>query len=210
MGKFFSYEGRFMQVLRALGDFALLNVIYLVCCLPVFTIGAAQAGMSTAFRQLLRPDDDRSPHAAFFRGFREGFGKVTLAWGLFTVLMGAAFASFLLAYNAAGQRYTIPAVLCIIAMILFMFIQAIIPIIHSQLECSVLQLMVNSWLLLLAHPVRCIVSTILIWSPVFMFLFDPFMFLWALPITLTCLFSLVYMGIASMMKKPFKKLISQQ
>ena len=210
MGKFFSYEGRFMQVLRAVGDFALLNVIYLVCCLPVFTIGAAQAGMHTAMRQLLRENDDRSPHAAFFRGFREGFGKVTLAWGLFTVLMGAAFASFLLAYNAAGQRYTIPAILCIVAMFLFMFIQSIIPIFHSQFECGFLQLMVNSWLMLLAHPARCIVSTILVWLPVFIFLIDPFMFLWALPIILTFLFSITYTAIASLMKKPFQKMINQK
>ena len=89
MGGFFSYESKPMQILMFLGDLILLNVLYLVCCIPVVTIGAAQAGMYTACKVLLDKEDDSSPYAAFFRGFWGGFGTVTLAWGILTAVTAA-------------------------------------------------------------------------------------------------------------------------
>ena len=44
MGGLFSYDSKLMQILNFIGDLIILNVLYLVCCLPVVTIGAAQIG----------------------------------------------------------------------------------------------------------------------------------------------------------------------
>ena len=41
MGGFFSLDSKFMQVMSRVADLIILNVIYLVTCLPVVTIGAA-------------------------------------------------------------------------------------------------------------------------------------------------------------------------
>ena len=53
MNGFFSYESKPMQIMMFIGDLILLNVIYLLCCLPIFTSGAAQAGLFTACKVLL-------------------------------------------------------------------------------------------------------------------------------------------------------------
>ena len=52
MSSFFSYESKPMQILMFVGDLIILNVIFLVCCLPIFTIGAAQAGLYTAMKAI--------------------------------------------------------------------------------------------------------------------------------------------------------------
>ena len=44
---FFSYESKPMQILMLLGDLIILNLLFILCSLPVFTIGAAQAGLYT-------------------------------------------------------------------------------------------------------------------------------------------------------------------
>ena len=41
MGGFFSLDSKFMQVMSRVADLIILNVIYLVTCLPVVTIGVA-------------------------------------------------------------------------------------------------------------------------------------------------------------------------
>ena len=41
MGGFFSLDSKFMQAMSRVADLIILNVIYLVTCLPVITIGAA-------------------------------------------------------------------------------------------------------------------------------------------------------------------------
>ena len=70
-----------------IGDLVILNVLFLLCCLPIFTIGAAQAGLYTGLRVLADKEDDSSPAAAFFRGFSSGFGKITIVHSLLMVLV---------------------------------------------------------------------------------------------------------------------------
>ena len=62
----FDYNSKFNQLLMTVADIIILNVLYLVCCIPVFTIGAAQAGLFTGIRVLLDKEDDSSCAKAFF------------------------------------------------------------------------------------------------------------------------------------------------
>ena len=95
MNSIFSYDSPLMQVLTYIGDLIILNFIFLLCCLPVFTIGAAQAGMFTAVRVLSDKEDDSSAVAAFFRGFKNGFGKVTLTSIACALILGSLANVFL-------------------------------------------------------------------------------------------------------------------
>ena len=41
----FSIDSKFMQVLSRIYDIAVLNMLYLLTCLPIFTIGAATSAL---------------------------------------------------------------------------------------------------------------------------------------------------------------------
>ena len=45
MNKIFDINSRFMQTLQQVGDFILLNTLFLLCCLPLVTIGAAKTAL---------------------------------------------------------------------------------------------------------------------------------------------------------------------
>ena len=88
MGGFFSLDSKFMQAMSRVADLIILNVIYLVTCLPVITIGAAGTAMYTVcFR--LGTDREGSLVKGYFRAFRDEFRQATLIW-LFLLLFGAA------------------------------------------------------------------------------------------------------------------------
>ena len=93
MGGFFSLDSKFMQAMSRVADLIILNVIYLVTCLPVVTIGAAGTAMYTVcFR--LGTDREGSLVKGYFRAFRDEFRQATLIW-LFLLLFGAAACAFL-------------------------------------------------------------------------------------------------------------------
>ena len=39
--KLFSPDSKFMRAMSTLGDLMLLNLVFLLCCIPVVTVGAA-------------------------------------------------------------------------------------------------------------------------------------------------------------------------
>lgn len=202
MGGFFSYESKPMQIMMFLGDIILLNVIYILCCLPVFTIGAAQAGMFTACKVLLDKEDDSSPYAAFWRGFTSGFGTVTLAWGVATAVMGVTIWFSVSAILLEGAKW-----LSWIAMGLVAVFQCLVPAFHSRFGCKWWQLLTNSWFLLFAHPLRSIGTTLLIWIPGIAFaLLDLHTFMSLMPIWGALYYATAFCFASTFLKKPFKTL----
>ena len=206
MGGFFSYDSKPMQILMFLGDLVILNLLYLLCCIPIFTIGAAQAGLFTACKVLLDKEDDSSPAAAFWRGFTSGFGTVTLAWGIMTIATLLVIWMAISAIDLNGAVW-----LSWIAMGLMFVFQTMVPAFHSRFGCKWWQLITNSWFLLFAHPLRTIGSTILIWIPGILLIGsfaakEIYDMLALTPIWGTLYFSTVFCFATSFLRKPFKTL----
>jgi len=209
MSNIFSYESAPMQMLLRLGDLILLNVCYLACCIPVFTIGAAQAGLYTACRTMQNREDDSSPVAAFWRGFRSGFGSVTIAWGILTVVLVLVTWLSVASINAKGNVFL--SVLAILSVAIF---QTLVPAFHSRFECTPWQLIRNTWFMLFAHPLRSLLITVLIWIPAYLFGAPvliakeaPFLFMSCAPIWISVYFSGAFSLATALLKKPFKVLV---
>ena len=77
--KFFSYESRFSQILLKLCYACYLNLLWFVCSIPVFTIGASTTALYYASLKVVR-DEDSHVGAMFFRSFRENFRQATQIW----------------------------------------------------------------------------------------------------------------------------------
>jgi len=206
----FRYDSKLMQGLALLADYMLLNFLYVLCCLPVFTIGAAQSGLYTALRVLTDENNDSSCFAAFFRGFRNGFLKITVLNTLLLFIILALGYNTLAVYvfHTAGFHFSTPAlIVSIIAASLFMIYQTMLPLFHSRFDCSYGKLLRNVFLVIMAHPLRSFLSALLVWAPVILLIvhFGTFLYL---ALILVVLYYSVAMSLAvRMMKKPFQKLI---
>lgn len=200
--KLFAYDSKPMQILAFLGDLMILNFLYIICCIPIFTIGAAQAGMFTGLRILTDPEDDSSAAAAFLRGFKNGFGKVTAAWGIATaVLLIVAFAGI------GSVAYGAPVWMAVVAVCVVALFQSLIAPFHSRFDCTVWQLLRNTWFMVIAHPLRSIFNAALIWLPMVLFLLDTYLFMSLTPLWITIYFSGACLFGYTFLKKPFKTLI---
>lgn len=204
MGGLFSYDSKPMQILNFVGDLIILNVLYLLCCIPIFTIGAAQAGLHTGCKVLLDKEDDSSPAAAFFKGFVSGFLKITAAWGIMSLLLAVAVYGTVTAKLLGAPIWAV-----LPATILCAVFQTLIPVFHARFDCTVWQLIKNPWFLLFAHPLRSLGSVAIIWAPVLLFFFmDLYSFMSLTPIWLTVFFCTAFCMVYFLMKKPMTTLIN--
>lgn len=88
-------EQPFFRLMGRLGDLVLLNLLWLIFCLPVLTAGAATVGMF-AVAGKLAAGEDYAVGSDFLRAFRRDFGQATAVW---IVLLAAGLAA------AGGLRF---------------------------------------------------------------------------------------------------------
>lgn len=75
----FSMDNPFFQFIGKLVDLVWLNILTLVCCLPVFTAGAALSAMySVLIKMALK--EDGTITKPFFRAFRDNFKDSCKIW----------------------------------------------------------------------------------------------------------------------------------
>lgn len=200
----FSYDSPMMQILSYIGDLIILNFLYLLCCIPLVTIGAAQAGMFTAMRVLNDKEDESSVVAAYFRGFKNGFLKVTLTWTVLTI-----FIAIMAVVGALAYTLDMPGWICIAPICIVAIFQTLVPAFHSRFDCTPIQLVRNCWFLLAAHPLRSIGTVALIWAPLVVFALDAYLFLTITPIWFTLYFSTAILFGELFLRKPFKTLVEE-
>ncbi|MBR1566158.1 MAG: DUF624 domain-containing protein [Oscillospiraceae bacterium] len=119
MKKIFDMENPFMRTLSALADLIVLNLLTLLCFLPVITAGAALTALNSCCIRLIRQEDD-SLLRDYFRAFRLNFKKATLLWLLFLLAAGLTYFDYLAALAYVPQfRVVIFAVALILLAIAF-------------------------------------------------------------------------------------------
>ena len=72
-------DGLFARIMNAVWNLILLNVLWLVCSLPVVTVGASTTALYVV---LLKMRDGEENHVVrgFFKAFRENFKRGTAVW----------------------------------------------------------------------------------------------------------------------------------
>ena len=79
---FFNYDNPVWRFIGKLGDLILLNVLWTVCSIPVFTIGAATTAVYYVTLKMVRDEND-STIRSFFHSFKDNFKQATVIWLIF-------------------------------------------------------------------------------------------------------------------------------
>ena len=85
----FGYEGRFFSVMDKVGSLFWLNLLTLVCCIPVVTIGASITACYYVTLKMVRNEEGYLTKS-FFKSFRQNFRQSTIIW-LITLVFGVIF-----------------------------------------------------------------------------------------------------------------------
>ena len=203
----FNYESKFNQLAMTVADLIILNILYIVCCIPIFTLGAAQAGLFTGIRVLLDPEDDSPVYKAFFKGFANEFRTITVAHLILLAVLAVLLllTGYTLTLMLAGGS-NLSFIICVVAASLVYIIHSLCGPFHATFGCTVGQLIRNSFFMLVAYPLRSLATGVLVLLPLAILMVWPQVLLGGLIGFGTLYYSVAYLCIFSMMKKPFQRL----
>lgn len=160
MGGIFHPDGKFAHYGGKLADLMWLNVLVILCCLPLVTAGAAVTAMHYVLLKIYR-DEEGKITKTFLRSFRENFRQSTMLMLIFGALLYLFSVSILVTFSSNSEqlsiaRYILPAVA---AAVVCVFNWALI--LQARYRNTVWGTMKLALAVFLAHPIRSVVMIVL-------------------------------------------------
>lgn len=87
MGRIFSLDSPLFSFLSKVADLILLNILTLICCLPIVTVGASMTALHYVVLKMVR-DEESYIVRSYFKSFKQNFKQATIIW-LILLLVGA-------------------------------------------------------------------------------------------------------------------------
>ena len=100
MGRFFN--SRFFDSLTKVTDMLIIGFYFMICSLPVFTIGASLTALYYGIHKCVFKG--RGYTFDFFRSFRDNFKQSTLSWLIFMVLFGILSGDIYITKNVISRE----------------------------------------------------------------------------------------------------------
>ena len=144
MGRFFDLDSPLMSALNKLADLIILNILVIICSLPVFTIGASMTALHYVVLKMVR-NEEGYIIKSFFKSFKQNFRQATIIWLILLVLIGVLIGDFLiLRFSAVALPQWLHIVILAIAIILLFATVHLFPVL-SRFENTILNTYRNSF-----------------------------------------------------------------
>lgn len=85
MGGFFAMDGKGFRFFSTASELVILNLLWLICCIPLVTVGAATTALYTVIIRMVKNEDSYLVKG-FFTALKENFIQATCIW---LILAGA-------------------------------------------------------------------------------------------------------------------------
>lgn len=157
----FGYDSPVTKALTTLANYIALNICFLVCCIPVFTIGASISALCAVFQ---KSQDSHSVTSRFFKAFKANFNQAAKAWIVFLVvgiLLGLEVYIFFFSSLVIPASGVIRILICFLVFLYFGAIGYTFPLI-ARYDNSVPNTLVNA----------CVFTVVLAPVTLFMILFS--------------------------------------
>lgn len=170
MSRLFAYDAPLSRALNLVGDLILLNLLWLLFSLPLFTMGAATAALyASADRRSSAP----RPAAAFCAAFRACFRQATLLWAPLLLWGGVLAANLIFIPTLEGTPKSVLLGLTLVLCLLFLsLISYLFPLLALR-PAPAATLLGRALVLSMRHPLRTLAILTANLFPALLFLLSP-------------------------------------
>lgn len=165
MKSFFDPDSPLAQFLFRIMDLCIINVLMLICCIPIVTIGPAVAAAHKTTQDMVF-DTGSGVAVPFFRAFKANFKQAIVVWLCSAALIAGLFGYYILVGALASGvlktiLYVILAIFAIVALLILSFLYPMM----TRYENKLIQHFRNAILLVLLHLPRGLVMVAVSISP---------------------------------------------
>lgn len=144
--KFFDLDSPLMQVLNKVADLLWLNILTLICCIPIVTVGASLTAMNYMALKIVR-NEECYITKGFFKSFKQNFKQATAIWLLFLLAVLVLAGDFYIMKNSGIEfNIVIKVVIGIVALILTFTWMFVFPVL-AKFDNTVIRTIKNAFVM---------------------------------------------------------------
>lgn len=197
MGKLFDYEHPFLRLLSKISDLFVLNLMTLVLCLPIVTIGASITAAHYTALKLHRGES--YVMQSFWKSFKENFKQSTIIWMIFSLFFVVEYLAFITLSNGTTETdLTMQGVIVATGVFGICFMLWVFPL-QSKFVNKIWKTIYTSFVMTFKHIIRTVLLLAVFVLP-FLLPAEGF------PVVLLFGFSVPIYLSAIIYNKPFKKM----
>lgn len=189
MNSFFDLESKLFYHGNRIADLILLNILTLVCCIPIITIGASCSALYYAVFKIYLDDESKAINN-FFIAFRSNFKQASTIWCIYLtlgVILGACY------YTVANDIVEINMFFrygLFLLTIFMLFSLCWVFIFLSRYDNTLIETIRNAFIIGMTHWIETIVMCFMMLLPICLCaIFPPFIGFWSLiGVTAPCYF----------------------
>jgi uncharacterized membrane protein YesL len=201
---FLNIDSPFMQALNRIADMMWLNILALLCCLPIITIGPSLTALHYMSLKMVR-NEECYITKGFFKAFKTNFKQSLLLWLIIMFAVGIVVGDFFIMRSSQIQFHIFIRMVVTAVGALIVFTAVFVFPVQARFENTLFRTLKNAFIMSVLQFPKTILMIILYVLPVALFLLLPqttpliFLFGFSLPTFLS----------AKLYNKFFKKLEDQ-
>ncbi len=162
MKNVFSLDGPLMVFLGKMADMVILNLLFVFCSVPFFTIGSSVTALFYVTLKI-RDGNNGGICGKFFRSFKQNFRQATLIWLSLLLLTAVLSLNYRFVCSATeGIIYQIMRIIIYICALLLFMVAFYVFLLQARFHNSILQTLHNALILAIANAPRCIALAIIL------------------------------------------------
>ena len=207
MGNFFSLDSPLMQGLGKLVDLVILNVLTIVCCIPIVTVGAAVTALYDVTGRLMR--DEGRLWSDYWKAFRSNFKQATVLWLIFLGIGCLLLFSLYFYTNVEMAGQTVLYLLAVMLILVWAIALSWVFPLQAKFYNKIKDTIRNAVYCGIAYLPRSVLMAVMNMLPWVLMLFWPALFLQISILWVGVWFALAAWVNLLLLKKPFRKLIGE-
>lgn len=199
--KFFDLDSPLMQGLSKMADMMILNLLTLLCCLPIITVGPALTALNYMSLKLVR-NEECYIVKGYFKSFKENFKQSTVIWLLMLLVAILLALDFYIIISAESEISGIMQILIFVAAIFWLCTALYVFPVLARFQNTIRATVKNAFLMSVMQFPKTVVMAVAYLIPLVVFIY----FFQLTPIVLFFGFSAPAWVSAKLYDKLFKKL----
>jgi uncharacterized membrane protein YesL len=169
--KFLDIDGPLMQILGKMADLMWLNILTMLCCLPIFTAGASLTALHYMVLKIVR-DEEGYITRGFFKAFKENFRQSTIIWCLFLVVAAVLAADYRILTTMDVQVSNVVRILLMVFAMLTVFTFVFVFPVQAKFSNTVKRTIWNAFVISVVQFPKTILMIVLYVLPYVMLYFS--------------------------------------
>ena len=183
--KLFQLDSPLMNFLNKVADLMWLNILALICCIPIVTAGASLTALHYIALKIVRNEESYITRG-FLKSFKENFKQATAIWLILLVAMLLLAGDFYIIFYSGMEFNVVIKVIIMAAIVLVAFVATFVFPLLAKFDNTVKQTIKNAFFMSIMQLPKTILMIVMNLAPIVLAMFSykafPIVFMFGLAV----------------------------